>query len=124
MRKRRKQNFSDVPSIQEVLLEVRMTLGLSQEAIAEKLNVSQRIWSYWENGQRVPKIDNARKIVKMAKKSKKRVTKKNMKFLLDFEAYLISRKQKVNMFFDNILYQEMQEVKRNQAKILKILRGW
>ena len=116
----RKLDLNKFPGIQEVMLNIRLSMNLSQEGIAEKLHVSQRIWSYWERGQRVPKIDNVIKIIALVKN---KISKKDMNFLLEYEAYLRSRKQKINIFFDHILYQEMQEIKKNQEKILKKLKA-
>ena len=40
----------------EKLLDLRKKLGLSQEEVAEKLNVSRQTISKWETGQTVPEL--------------------------------------------------------------------
>ena len=50
----------------QLLLNLRTTLGLSQKAIAQKLGVSQRIYSYWEKGERKPGKISLAKIKKLA----------------------------------------------------------
>ena len=46
----------------EMLYELRVESGLSRAQLAEKLNVSVRLISYWENGQRECDFDMLIKI--------------------------------------------------------------
>ena len=41
----------------ERLRELRLEAGLSRQELADKLNVSVRLLSYWENGQRECNFD-------------------------------------------------------------------
>ena len=41
----------------ERLRELRLEAGLTRQALADKLNVSVRLLSYWENGQRECNFD-------------------------------------------------------------------
>ena len=45
-----------------VLKELRDKKGLSQEEIAKMINVSQRAYSFYETGDREPKIDTLIKL--------------------------------------------------------------
>ncbi|MEY7998906.1 helix-turn-helix domain-containing protein [Clostridium sp. Mt-5] len=47
-------------SLGENLLYLRKKAGLSQEAVAEKLNVSRQTVSKWETGQTVPELIKAK----------------------------------------------------------------
>ena len=42
----------------EEILEMRKRLGLTQQELADKLEVSQQLVSYWETGQREPNEDS------------------------------------------------------------------
>ncbi len=54
--------------MEELLIKLRTTLGLSQNAIAKKLGVSQRSYSYWEKGEKRPSPLSIQKIITLAKK--------------------------------------------------------
>ena len=43
--------------VSEKILELRKASGLSQEALAEKLNVSRQSISKWETGESVPELE-------------------------------------------------------------------
>ena len=45
----------------EKLLQLRKEKGLSQEALAEKINTTRQAISKWENGQGYPETDNPSK---------------------------------------------------------------
>lgn len=51
--------------ISEKILEIRKILGLSQEKIAEKLNVSRQTVSNWENNRTQPKAEIYMSIIKL-----------------------------------------------------------
>ena len=44
----------------EKLYELRRAAGLSQEELAERLNVSRQAVSKWENGAAQPELEQAR----------------------------------------------------------------
>jgi len=44
--------------LDEEILEMRKRLGLTQQELADKLEVSQQLVSYWETGQREPKKEH------------------------------------------------------------------
>lgn len=116
-RKKKSSNLVNVPDLRKVLYNLRVTLGLSQEKMSKKMGVSQRAVSYWEQGLRLPKLDNIQEIVKEAKK----INFKELKKLEDFEEYLTSRKFRLNIFLDSLMYSELQEVKSELKEIKKIL---
>ncbi|MGO3360422.1 MAG: helix-turn-helix domain-containing protein [Leuconostoc mesenteroides] len=45
-------------SLNKKLRDRRLLLGLSQNSVAEKLNISRQAISQWENGKSYPDIDN------------------------------------------------------------------
>lgn len=56
--------------IYEIIKEIRITLGLSQTAFAEKLHVSFSTVNRWENGRVVPNRLATVAIVSLAEESK------------------------------------------------------
>jgi transcriptional regulator with XRE-family HTH domain len=40
------------------ILEIRQTLGLTQEAFATQLGIDQSLLSRWERGVRIPSLEN------------------------------------------------------------------
>lgn len=48
--------------IEEKLFQLRKEKGLSQEQLAEKLNVSRQTISKWETGETLPDIENLRNL--------------------------------------------------------------
>ena len=51
--------------IQERIKALRLKAKLTQKQIAEKLNISQKGYSYWENGQREPNNDKIQQLSKI-----------------------------------------------------------
>ena len=49
-------------TIAEKLYKLRSDSGLSQQAFAEKVGVSQSAINYWENGDRQPRTSQIKKI--------------------------------------------------------------
>lgn len=45
-------------NLSEKIVELRKSNGMSQEALAEKLNVSRQAISRWENGTAMPDATN------------------------------------------------------------------
>ena len=48
-----------------IIAEKRKALGLNQIQLAERLNVSNRTISKWENGQSIPRMETLEKIVEV-----------------------------------------------------------
>ena len=48
--------------IEETLFQLRKEKGLSQEELAEKLNVSRQTISKWETGETLPDIENLKNL--------------------------------------------------------------
>ena len=48
--------------LQNVLIQLRKQHNLSQQDIAEKLNISQQAYAHYENGKRMPNIETLIKI--------------------------------------------------------------
>lgn len=45
--------------VAETLKELRIHMGLTQEAVSQKLNISRQAYSYYESGRRLPDLDTA-----------------------------------------------------------------
>lgn len=45
--------------------EKRLSLGISQKELAEKLNVSQQAVSMWETGAKIPRTENLIRIAEI-----------------------------------------------------------
>ena len=54
---RKEETLVDMPKIGAFLKELRREKGFTQEALAEKLNVSRRTVSRWETGTNMPDLD-------------------------------------------------------------------
>lgn len=50
-------NFTNSNQFSERLRELRLEMNLTRQDLADKLNVSVRLISYWENGQRECNFD-------------------------------------------------------------------
>jgi transcriptional regulator with XRE-family HTH domain len=50
-------NFTNNNQFSERLKELRLEMNLTRQDLADKLNVSVRLISYWENGQRECNFD-------------------------------------------------------------------
>ena len=46
----------------DIILELRKSLNLSQDGLAEKLSVTRQAVSRWENGDTIPNIDTLKLI--------------------------------------------------------------
>lgn len=69
-------------NINEKILLLRKKEGLSQEGLAEKLNVTRQTVSNWELGQTTPDIQQAKNIAKTFKVSLDDLTDNNVEFEL------------------------------------------
>ena len=56
------------------LKEYRSKVGISQDELAKKVNVSQTSMALYESGQRTPRFDVAVQIFKELKKVNKKIT--------------------------------------------------
>lgn len=69
-------------NINEKILLLRKKEGLSQEGLAEKLNVTRQTVSNWELGQTTPDIQQAKNISKIFKISLDDLTDNKLEFEL------------------------------------------
>lgn len=67
-------------NISEKILLLRKKEGLSQENLAEKLNITRQTVSNWESGQTTPDILQAKEISKIFKISLDDLTDNNLEF--------------------------------------------
>ncbi|WP_438647706.1 helix-turn-helix domain-containing protein [Romboutsia sp.] len=75
----------------EKLLALRKKEGLSQEALAEKLNTSRQAISKWENGQGFPETEKLLKISNIFNVSVDYLLKSSVEEKQDNEGYYVSR---------------------------------
>lgn len=84
----------------EVLLEIRKTLGLSQVKMAELCNVSSPTYQYWELGVNNPSEDSIDKLALLLKDNESLLKENNLPFKVDdlFAVRTVEKEEEENPY--------------------------